>query len=127
ALACLAVLVLSWAGGGCQTKPSAPQLVSVQGRLIYRSKPVPSARVEFIPEDNSGGIAGAWTGPDRSFTLRSHPHRDGAMPGRYRVRVSLYPGATGIPDIYADESRTPLRIDVPESGLPNCVLTLRDR
>lgn len=123
------LLVLVSSLGSCQKPPPPPLLVPVRGTVTYRAKPVASARVEFLPEtqgETPGTLASAWTGADGSFTLLSHPHGAGARPGHYRVCISLYPGATSIPEVYGDPATSPLRLEVPEGGLTNARILLRD-
>jgi hypothetical protein len=113
---------------GCGRTP-APRLAPVQGRVIYRGQPVAAATVEFTPDADAGthgpSSVGS-TGPDGSFRLRCPPHGEGAVVGRHRARVFLYPGADGIPPRYAHPDTSPLRVEVPAGGLSDLELVLED-
>jgi hypothetical protein len=113
---------------GCK-EPAPPRLAPVRGVVLYRHRPVASVQVQFVPEAEGqphGTAASAWTAADGTFSLRSHPHGDGAAPGVYRVQVVPYPGGVTLPEIYADPAATPLRATVPEQGLENHRIVLSD-
>jgi hypothetical protein len=48
------------------------------------------------------------------------------MPGAYRVTVLFYSRTNQLPRKYTKFRRTPLNAEVPEEGLSNLVLTIRD-
>jgi hypothetical protein len=119
----VALLVLALAGCG------GPKLVPVRGRVTYGDgKPVTAASVCFTPDaakGNTGVLATGLLNEDGTFTLRTHPHGDGAMIGPYKVTISLGMGATRKLAKYTRVQDTPFRIDVPAEGLDNLELTLR--
>src|SRR6266511_1250628 len=80
-LALLPLLVgLGCSGGG---KP-----VKVEGVATLDGKPLPAAMIQFIP-DGGGVPANGVTGTDGTFRLTTYSSSDGAMPGTYKVLVSL--------------------------------------
>ncbi len=124
------VLLLSAAGlPGCGGEPP-PRLVPVHGRVTYRDKPLPMVTVTFVPDLAKGNTAGrdarATTGPDGSFTVQTYPHGPGAMPGAYRVTVLYYSRNDMLPRKYTKFYLTPLTAEVPEEGLSDLELVIRD-
>jgi hypothetical protein len=103
-----------------------PRLVPVTGRVLFRDHPLAGALVEFIPEGGDGArpSSRAHTNHEGEFTLRCPPYGPGAVGGRHRVTVVVYPGAPGPPARYANPRRTPLRVDVPEGGVHDLELRL---
>jgi hypothetical protein len=79
ALALLAAL----AAGGCGGKTA-----KVQGVVTLDGKPLPGATVTFIPA-GSGRPAGGRSESDGSFRLTTFRPEDGALPGEYKVIVTL--------------------------------------
>lgn len=76
------------AGLGCGGKD---QPVKVEGVVTLDGEPVPGAIVSFLPDDKGGRFAEATTAKDGSFRLRTYTEGDGALPGDYRVAVTLIP------------------------------------
>ena len=113
---------------GCSPGPPPPRLVPVSGRVVYKGRPVPLAALEFLPDGPQGaqGFAAAGhTKSDGTFTLQTHPHGPGAVPGRYKVTVRLEArGQT--PARYADPERTPLKVEIQEPGTSDLLLPLAD-
>lgn len=122
--------LLTWCGGG-------PKLVKVTGRVQHADgRPVTAASIVFTPEGTATGEHGAVDGAplmassllaeDGSFNLRTYPHGDGAIVGRYKVTVSLGGGAT-TPTLvrYTRLASTPLTQDVPPEGLSHLLITLK--
>lgn len=69
---------------GCG-KPSAVFPVTGQV-LLANGKPLSEGAVQFIPEPG-GTLAYGTIGSDGSFHLTSLDKREGAVPGRYKVRI----------------------------------------
>jgi hypothetical protein len=57
------------------------------------------------------------TDADGRFELRSPPHGEGVVPGRYKVTLQQYTGSPPLPARYGNVALTPLRIEVPKEGL----------
>jgi hypothetical protein len=101
-------------------------LSPVKGQVLHGDQPAAGATVVFHP---AGGGQGALTssgtvGEDGSFTLRTHPHGDGAPPGEYIVLVTWYPPdarqqenpKNKLPARYADLDKTALRATVKDGA-----------
>jgi hypothetical protein len=116
----LAVMMVSCASA------SKPKLVSVTGSVFYGDKPAAGASVVFVP---AAGIADATlarasgiVADDGSFTLATHPHGAGAIPGEYVVVLTWYEGnaramanpKSKLPAKYADAATTTLKATVQE-------------
>jgi hypothetical protein len=122
-LVCAGLLV-----GGCSKGPAPPRLVPVSGRVVYKGRPVALASIEFLPDMPQGAqgfAAGGQTKQDGTFTLRTHPHGAGAVPGHYKVTVTTEAHGA-IPHRYTDPGQTPLKIEITEQGAPDLHLTLTD-
>lgn len=113
---------LAGCGGG-------PKLVAVKGKVLYQDgRPVTAASVCFIPDaskEGNGLLATSLLAEDGSFTLRTHPHGDGAIVGPYKATISLGRGTPRHLAKYTREKDTPFHIDVPPQGLTDLDLTLR--
>lgn len=115
---------------GCN---SGPKLVPVKGRVTLDGKPVQEMLINFQPVGNTAGEgAHAMTDTDGRFTLSDMRGGTGAHVGEYKV--SFYPplgrkkegdpstdvvtdgSKAGLPRIYLDAARSPLRATIPEGG-----------
>ncbi len=85
ALRLLAVVSLA-AIAGCGS--GRPNTVSVEGTVTLGGKPVDGAAVMLIP-DGQGKPASGQTDHEGKFLLKTFEAGDGAMPGKYKVTVSL--------------------------------------
>jgi hypothetical protein len=117
--------------GGCGE--AGPELVPVRGKLLdQQGKPVFPGSIWFIADASSPngptGVldASSLLGDDGSFTLRTYPHGDGAMVGRYHVTLSLGAGSSPKLARYAGPKTTPLSVDVPEGGSIELVLRIEE-
>jgi hypothetical protein len=124
------ILLLTGAGlPGCGGEPP-PRLVPVHGRVLHGNRPLPMLTVTFVPDLAKGNTAGkdarATTGPDGSFTVQTYPYGPGAMPGAYRVTVLYYSRNDMLPRKYTKFYQTPFIVDVPEEGLNDLELVIRD-
>lgn len=119
------------AAAGCGD--SGPKLVPVEGRVTLEGKPVQEMLINFQPVGtNPGTGAHAMTDMDGRFTLSDMRGGDGAYAGEYKV--SFYPALgrkkegdpstdvvtdgskSGLPRLYLDADRSPLRVTIPEGG-----------
>ena len=139
-----AVLAAAGAGCGDQRRP-----VKVEGTVILDGKPLARATVYFGPIGDEGQVATALAGSDGVFRLTTINSGDGAVPGDYKVVVTIsepppdIEAAEGmtfaemmaqyqkammarrknppkppptIPEVYTNETTTPLRQRVPPDG-----------
>jgi hypothetical protein len=127
--ACLVLIGAAGCGG-----EGPPPLTPVRGKVVYREKPVPGLSVEFLPHPDKGNpkafAARGVTGEDGSFTLSTYIDKagnlPGAQPGWYKVRFMGYGGNSWLPPAYQSITDSPLEVEVPEGGLNDFVLTIRD-
>jgi hypothetical protein len=110
-----------------------PKLVPVEGRVTLDGKPVKEMLINFQPVGNTHGTgANGMTDADGKFTLIDSRGGTGAYAGEYKV--SFYPplgrktegdpstdvvddgSKRGLPKIYLDGDKTPLRATIPEGG-----------
>jgi len=108
---------------GCS---SGVKLTPVKGTVLYGDKPAEGATVVFHPKGGGQGTPtpSGTVQADGSFTLRTHPHGDGAPPGEYVVLVTLYPPdarqqenpVNKLPARFANPDQTPLRATVQDGA-----------
>jgi hypothetical protein len=129
-LTSLTVLAAGLAAAGCD---GGPKLVPVEGRVTLDGQPVREMLINFQPVgDNPGTGAHAMTDADGRFALLDTRGGTGAYPGEYKV--SFYPplgrkkegdpstdvvtdgSKSGLPKVYLDADRSPLRATVPAGG-----------
>jgi hypothetical protein len=111
---------------GCRGS-SRPQLAPVKGRVVFKDKAVTAADIYFHPDasrGNEGSLASSVLQEDGSFTLTTHPHGDGVMPGAYKVTLSLGRRPEKELDKYRKVETTPLEYNVPAEGLPDLLIKL---
>src|SRR5262245_11396137 len=89
-------------GLGCGGKGKP---VKVQGIVTLDDKPVPGATVVFVPEGGSGRSASGRTESDGTFRLTTFSTDDGALPGQYKVPVTVSQGDK------ATEGGNPMQMD----------------
>jgi hypothetical protein len=123
ALASLIVVLTAFAGCG-----RTPKLVAVTGKVSHQGKAVTGGSVWFHPEEGSASGGERMSGQlqiDGSFTVRTFPHGDGILPGRYRVTLSPdLAGRAGAPR-YGRVLETPWTVEVPDNGLADLVLEIK--
>ncbi len=86
ALSTATALVLLFAAFGCGGKNSP---VNVEGIVTLDGEPLEGATVVFSPIKEGGQIASALTNSDGTFQLTTGKESKGALPGEYKVLVSL--------------------------------------
>jgi len=104
--------------------------VPVSGKVMYDGKPAPSVTVQFIADAASGTrapVARACTGEDGSFELKCPPYGSGAVPGHYKVLFFSMSNPEQLPPAYAEITSTPLRAEVPQSGVSDLVFELAEQ
>jgi hypothetical protein len=105
-----------------------PKLAPVQGKVVHKGKAVCPGSIQFQPMDGKGQMASGLLYEDGSFTLRTlHEQRplEGAMPGSYKVTLSLGAGTTPALMKYTQLQTTTLQVDVPAEGKKDLVLDLK--
>ena len=111
---------------GCQG--DRPTLVPVTGKVIYKGEPLTAGSVHLFPDAGNSfdkDQPSSLLQLDGSFTIKTFPYGDGVPPGRYKVTLApQLAGRIQLPH-YADPTRTPLSIDVPDSGVRDHVLEIK--
>jgi hypothetical protein len=129
--------LLGLLAAGCAQKQPDP--VHVQGSIVYNGKPAGGVLVTFWPEDSRRRSASALCDSAGKFTLEcvygpykvtvSPNLQDAGAPGleggAARAPRSLAQPSLAIPQRFQSTSMTPLRVEVPEGGSDNLVVTLR--
>jgi len=135
--------------GGCSSGPPGPKLVPASGTVTLDDKPLASAEVMFIPEDQTKGQAAvARTDDGGKFELLSNDRkRKGAAAGSYKVTISKLvtpdgrdftpdpnsgPMDTGgfkelLPPTYSDTLQTTLTADIPDGGTSSLEFKLKSK
>lgn len=123
-LLALALAVVGCGGGG-------PQLVTVRGKLLDADgKPVFPGSIWFVAEGAATGAerraldASSMLYQDGSFRMRTDPHGEGAMVGKYKVTLSLGAGSSPKLAKYAGPRTTTLSVDVTPVGIEDLVFRL---
>lgn len=110
----------------CGCGSDGPKLYSVTGKVFVGDKPAEGATVVF--HSKSGGqnslTPSGTVQADGSFTLRSHPHGEGAPAGEYTVLITWYPPdareqenpTNKLPAKYASLEQSPLKATVAEEA-----------
>ena len=83
----LAALVVL-GGFGCSSRDRP---LKVEGVVTLDGAPVEGAIVSFLPQEGPGRFAQATTAKNGSFRLTTYKQDDGALPGDYKVTVTLIP------------------------------------
>jgi hypothetical protein len=105
-------------------------LAEVEGKVLYRGKPLAFGRVLFQPA--SGPVAVAKIQADGTFRVATYEHGQGAIIGKNRVQIRCYqsdaPGAAEpvegtkdkllIPRKYTDVATSGLAVEVKEDNPP---------
>lgn len=123
----LGLLTLLIAGCGDR----GPDLVPVKGKLLdNQGKPVFPGSIWFVvdgstPSSEPGAQdASGMLQEDGSFSIRTYPHGEGAMVGRYRVTLSLGAGSSPKLAKYAGPRTSTILVDVPKAGVTDLVIRL---
>jgi hypothetical protein len=109
----LALLAASCGDGG-------PTLYPVSGKVYFNDQPAEGAIVVLHPADPKAPMPSGTAGADGSFTLRTHPHGEGAPAGDYKVVVTWFPPNSRevenpknkLPPRYADPAQSSLKATV---------------
>jgi hemoglobin len=106
-------------------KTNAQKPTKVEGKLVYKGKPVGDVKVWLNPEDSSQSdiYVSTSTKSDGTFTIAK-----AVRPGKYRVVLSTAPGASKnpLPEKYTQLEKTPLVVEVKEGKKANLKLEIKD-
>ena len=142
------LIYLSLAGCGTtdKAKESRKKTAMAKGTITYNGKPLDFAFIVLSPETPDGVAATCRSDADGNFSLDAYPPDEGAVPGKYRVRVKkMEPvkeqvvdlanhdapvvAAAGpkslIPPEYSDFGTSGLVLEVPEAGSESLKLDLK--
>lgn len=126
-------IALSGCGGsGDQSAGNRPTTYPATGSVIFQGAPVAGATVVFQPE-GEGQTAVGMTDTQGKFTLKTFVDGDGAIAGKYKVRVEKIEETRGpvsdpeaplppikvvshLPDIYGKIETSPLEATVQVDG-----------
>ncbi len=136
----LSVFLLSLSAAACAR---SPELVPVQGRVLYNGAPLPRGTVIFQPA--AGQPATGDLAADGSFELTTPGQGRGAAPGSYRVSVTAFApvetpldeplllegkparGESLIPEHYSLAATSGLQVEVPLTGSDSLLIQLADK
>lgn len=116
--------------GEVNLKPegSTAEVAQTIGTVTFQGKPLANAIVEFHPQGE--GVPGTGTTEENGrFAISTFSNKDGATKGFHAVTVMVAPQGPMVPGLeeeylkdspiprkYADASKTPLVVEVKESG-----------
>jgi hypothetical protein len=80
----LALALVCGLAAGCGS--GNMKTAKVKGVITYKSKPVPSGTITFVPEGNAPSATGQIK-PDGSFELTTYTSGDGAVLGKHTVMI----------------------------------------
>ena len=116
AILALALCVLPGCGGG---GPDRPTMAPVSGTVTLDGKPLAGANIRFFSEDQSAETATGVTDGEGKFQLTTYNTNDGAVPGAYKVAVSMIQSgqAGNVPETEPDAlNPPPAEMAEPDSG-----------
>lgn len=123
----LVVPVLAWLAG-CGGASSAPGTVPVEGKITYQGEPVSKGTITFEPVEVAEGFpsrpASGNIQSDGTYAMSTFEHRDGVVPGTYKVRIVSMestptfedpdlPEVWNIPEKYGKTETSGLTVNVP--------------
>jgi hypothetical protein len=110
---------------GCS---GAPKLVSVTGKVVHKGQPLTAGTIYFHPAPGNASKEEKSTcllQLDGSFVMRTYPYGNGVPPGSYRVTFTPeLANRIKLPQ-YADPEKTPLHLEVPDSGVQDHVFDVK--
>jgi hypothetical protein len=119
--AALALLIGLVCAAGCNR---GPRLVPFTGQLVIEGRPQGTDTVALVPVAGLGKErTQALVDREGKFSLKTYPHGDGVMPGKYKVLVQLDPGVKAL-DLYSFADTTPLEVEVPDNGVRDYVIRI---
>jgi len=101
------VLVVACVGLGC-ARQEGPKTYPVRGKVSYRGQPVTSGLVLLTPQEQGHAATGELAA-DGTFALTTFRKHDGAVPGKYRVAIQVFPSeGAGLPGAEFGGKRPPI-------------------
>ncbi len=88
--------------------------------------PVFPGSIALEPIGRSEFRSSALLHEEGEFKMRTYPHGDGVVPGKYKVVLSLGMGSPPELAKYSSAKTSTLELDVPEEGLKDLVLELEE-
>ena len=105
-----------------------PKLVPATGKVIYKGEPLTAGSIYLFPDAGNSfdkDQPSSLLQLDGSFTIKTFPYGEGVPPGKYRVTLApQLAGRIQLPH-YADPTKTPLSIDVPDSGVRDHIFEIK--
>lgn len=90
------------------TRDGGPQTYPVRGTVTYRGQPVTSGLVLLSPQEQGHAATGELAA-DGTFRLTTFRRHDGAVPGKYRVAIQVFPrDGAGLPGAEFGGKRPPI-------------------
>jgi hypothetical protein len=121
-VACLPVLT------GC-SDPDVPKLVPATGTVVHNGRPLTAGSIIFHPMQGTAydkDKPSSLLQVDGAFTMKTFPYGEGVSPGKYKVTLARELAARIRRPAYADPAKTPWELVVPETGLTNQLLEVKD-
>jgi hypothetical protein len=100
----------------------------VTGTVTYKNKPVIGGTITFVPQSGPGNPGIGYIQPDGAYSLTTYDRDDGAVLGKHKVTIEVFPGQPGgppdalpgtesrlpspIPKKYASVDTSPLEVEV---------------
>jgi len=123
-------VIFTFVLSGCGGDPG-PQRVPVKGNIVMGDgKPVFPGSIQFFPAEGMSENtyrSSALLHEGGAFTMRTHPHGDGVVPGKYKVVLSLGMGSPRELAKYSSADTSTLEVTVPPEGLPDLQLKLEEK
>lgn len=105
-----------------------PKLVPVTGKVTFKGKPLTAGSVYFHPDAGNSytkDVPSSLLQLDGAFAMKTFPFGEGISPGKYRVTLAPeLANRIGKP-VYANPTKTPWTVDVPDAGLPDQLLEVK--
>jgi hypothetical protein len=75
---------------GCSNNSDQPTVYPVSGKVTFKGQPVEGASVVFVPSRPGGQAASGTSDASGKYKLTTYNAADGALPGKYNVKVFKY-------------------------------------
>ena len=118
------LLLLALSGCG----PTKPKLVLASGKVMFKNQPLTAGSIVFYPDagndyqkDNPSSLLQL----DGSFAMKTFPFGEGVPPGKYKVTLAPELASRIKMPQYADPTRTPWSVEVPDAGLTDKLLEVK--
>lgn len=121
----LSAILLFMSFLGCGERP--PKLVAVEGKVLSEGKPVTAGSIIFHPAQNNAYTRdnpSSLLQLDGGFTMKTFPFGEGVSPGKYTITFSPEVAQRLSLIDYADQEKSPLKINVPDEGVQGFLIQL---